>query len=190
MEKIISNKAASFMDMKTAEYILERADLRADSILEQYRKSTDRNYTLAGLIMTVFMALTAYLAGSQPSLHLMLITVPLWAGLGIALIILLCKVVRVHEFMMEGDQPSVMSRDELVDVAMGKGLQDKAKANDELLHHLIISSIKRAERNAEQNMAYLQEQCRYVRMAMTAIVASSLVSASIAVIMLPYLLLG
>lgn len=69
MEMIISNKAASFMGMKAAEYILERADLRTASILEQYRKNTDRNYTLAGLIMTVFMALTTYLAGSQPSWH-------------------------------------------------------------------------------------------------------------------------
>ena len=46
MEKIISNKAASFASMELARYALERADLRAGSILEQYRKSTDRNYTL------------------------------------------------------------------------------------------------------------------------------------------------
>ena len=92
--------------------------------------------------------------------------------------------------MMEGDQPSVISREELVDVAMSKGLQDKARANDELLHHLIISSIKRSEQNAERNLAYLEERCRYVRMAMTTIVASTLVSASIAAITLFYLLLG
>lgn len=190
MEKIITNKTANFMDMKTAEYILKRADLRASCILEQYRKSTDRNYTLSGLVMTVFMALTAYLAGSQPSLHLMLITIPLWTGLGVALLILFCKVIRVHDFMMEGDFPSTMARDELVDVAMSKGLQDKARANDELLHHLIIFSIKRSEQNAERNLAYLDERCRYVRMAMTTIVASTLVSASIAVITLLYLLLG
>ena len=55
MEKIISNKAASFASMELARFTLERADLRAGSILEQYRKSTDRNYTLAGFIMTVFM---------------------------------------------------------------------------------------------------------------------------------------
>ena len=44
MEKIISNKAASFASMELARYALERADQRASSILEQYRKSTDRNY--------------------------------------------------------------------------------------------------------------------------------------------------
>ena len=38
MEKIISNKAASFANMELARFTLERADLRAGSILEQYRK--------------------------------------------------------------------------------------------------------------------------------------------------------
>ena len=33
MEKIISNKAASFVSMELARYALERADLRASSIL-------------------------------------------------------------------------------------------------------------------------------------------------------------
>ena len=55
MEKIISNKAASFASMELARFALERADQRASSILEQYRKSTDRNYTLAGFVMTVFI---------------------------------------------------------------------------------------------------------------------------------------
>lgn len=39
MEKIISNKAASFASMELARFALERADQRASSILEQYRKS-------------------------------------------------------------------------------------------------------------------------------------------------------
>lgn len=33
MEKIISNKATSFVSMELARYALERADLRASSIL-------------------------------------------------------------------------------------------------------------------------------------------------------------
>ena len=146
MEKIISNKAASFASMELAGFALERADLRASSILEQYRKSTDRNYTLAGFIMTVFMAL--------------------------------------------GDDAATMLRDDLVDVAMNKGLQDEGKANDEYLHHLVISSIRRTLNATEHNRACLNRRNRHVKRAMTAIIASVIVSAMTTVILLALSSLG
>ena len=55
---------------------------------EQYRKSTDRNYTLAGFVMTVFMALTAFLATEKMTMVLITVTLPLWVGTGTALLIL------------------------------------------------------------------------------------------------------
>ena len=140
MEKIISNKAASFASMELAGFALERADLRASSILEQYRKSTDRNYTLAGFIMTVFMALTAFLATEKMTMVLIAITLPLWLGTGTALLILFCKVMWVHDFMASGDDAAMMLRDDLVDVAMNKGLQDEGKANDEYLPQFGLTS--------------------------------------------------
>lgn len=184
MEKIISNKAASFANMELARYALERADLRASSILEQYRKSTDCNYTLAGFIMTVFMALTAFLATEKMTLMLVAITLPLWVGTGAALLILFCKVMWVHDFMALGDDAATMLRDDLVDVAMNKGLQDDDKANDEYLHHLVISSIRHTYNVTEYNRACLNRRNRYVKRAMTAIIASVIVSATTTVIML------
>ena len=186
MEKIISNKAASFASMELARYALERADQRASSILEQYRKSTDRNYTLAGFIMTVFMALTAFLATEKMTLMLMAITLPLWIGTGTALLILFCKVMWVHDFMASGDDAAMMLRDDLVDVAMNKGLQDEGKANDEYLHHLVISSIRRTHNATEHNRACLNRRNR----AMTAIIASVIVSAMTTVILLALSSLG
>lgn len=190
MEKIISNKAASFASMELARFALERADKRAGSILEQYRKSTDRNYTLAGFIMTVFMALTAFLATEKMTMVLITVTLPLWVGTGVALLILFCKVMWVHDFMALGDDAATMLRDDLVDVAMNKGLQDDDKANDEYLHHLVISSIRHTYNVTEYNRACLNRRNRYVKRAMTAIIASVIVSATTTVIMLTLSSLG
>lgn len=190
MEKIISNKAASFASMELARFALERADQRASSILEQYRKSTDRNYTLAGFVMTVFMALTAFLATEKMTLMLVAITLPLWVGTGVALLILFCKVMWVHDFMALGDDAATMLRDDLVDVAMNKGLQDDDKANDEYLHHLVISSIRHTYNVTEYNRACLNRRNCHVKRAMTAIIASVIVSATTTVIMLTSSFLG
>ena len=190
MEKIISNKAASFVSMKLARFALERADKRAGSILEQYRKSTDRNYTLAGFVMTVFMALTAFLATEKMTMVLITITLPLWIGTGTALLILFCKVMWVHDFMALGDDAATMLRDDLVDVAMNKGLQDDDKANDEYLHHLVISSIRHTYNVTEYNRACLNRRNCHVKRAMTAIIASVIVSATTTVIMLTLSSLG
>ena len=48
-----------------------------------------------------------------------------------------------------GDDAATMLRDDLGDVAMNKGLQDDDKANDEYLHHLVISSIRRTHNDTE-----------------------------------------
>ena len=190
MEKIISNKAASFASMELARFALERADQRASSILEQYRKSTDRNYTLAGFIMTVFMALTAFLATEKMTMVLIAITLPLWVGTGTALLVLFCQVMWVHDFMALGDDAATMLRDDLVDVAMNKGLQDDDKANDEYLHHLVISSIRHTYTVTEYNRACLNRRNCHVKRAMTAIIASVIVSATTTVIMLALSSLG
>lgn len=190
MEKIISNKAASFASMELARFALERADQRASSILEQYRKSTDRNYTLAGFVMTVFMALTAFLATEKMTMVLIAITLPLWVGTGVALLILFCKVMWVHDFMALGDDAATMLRDDLVDVAMNKGLQDDDKANDEYLHHLVISSIRHTYNVTEYNCACLNRRNCHVKRAMTAIIASVIVSATTTVILLALSFLG
>ena len=144
----------------------------------------------AGFIMTVFMALTAFLATEKMTMVLIAITLPLWVGTGTALLILFCKVMWVHDFMALGDDAATMLRDDLVDVAMNKGLQDEGKANDEYLHHLVISSIRRTHNDTEYNRACLNRRNRYVKRAMTAIIASVIVSATTTVIMLTLSSLG
>lgn len=67
MEKIINNKVRKNLNEHTARIILERSDRMASSTLEQLRKSTDRAYTMTGFLLTVFIALTAFVF-SSPSL--------------------------------------------------------------------------------------------------------------------------
>jgi hypothetical protein len=68
--------------------------------------------------------------------------------------------------------------------------QSDDKANDEYLHHLVISSIRRAHNATEYNRACLNRRNRYVKRAMTAIIASVIVSATTTVIMLALSFLG
>lgn len=184
MEKIITGKVRKNLSEHTARIILERSDRMASSTLEQLRKSTDRAYTMTGFLLTVFIALTAFLATEKMTMVLITITLPLWVGTGTALLILFCKVMWVHDFMALGDDAATMLRDDLVDVAMNKGLQDDDKANDEYLHHLVISSIRRTHNDTEYNRACLNRRNRYVKRAMTAIIASVIVSATTTVILL------
>lgn len=91
MEKIISNKVRKNLNEHTARIILERSDRMASSTLEQLRKSTDRAYTMTGFLLTVFIALTAFVF-SSPSLWQLSTAVVLWSGIFIALYIMVNQV--------------------------------------------------------------------------------------------------
>ena len=91
MEKIITGKVRKNLSEHTARIILERSDRLASSTLEQLRKSTDRAYTMTGFLLTVFIALTAFVF-SSPSLWQLSTAAVLWAGIFIALYIMVNQI--------------------------------------------------------------------------------------------------
>ena len=109
MEKIITGKVRKNLSEHTARIILERSDRLASSTLEQLRKSTDRAYTMTGFLLTVFIALTAFVF-SSPSLWPLSTAAVLWAGIFIALYIMVNQVLWVHPFRHTGNEPRRMKK--------------------------------------------------------------------------------
>ena len=120
MEKIISNKVRKNLNEHTARIILERSDRLASSTLEQLRKSTDRAYTMTGFLLTVFIALTAFVF-SSPSLWQLSTAVVLWSGIFIALYIMVNQVLWVHPFRHTGNEPRNMIQEENIDRLLKNG---------------------------------------------------------------------
>ena len=120
MEKIISNKVRKNLNEHTARIILERSDRMASSTLEQLRKSTDRAYTMTGFLLTVFIALTAFVF-SSPSLWQLSTAVVLWSGIFIALYIMVNQVLWVHPFRHTGNEPRNMIQEENIDRLLKNG---------------------------------------------------------------------
>ena len=120
MEKIISNKVRKNLNEHTARIILERSDRMASSTLEQLRKSTDRAYTMTGFLLTVFIALTAFVF-SSPSLWQLSTAVVLWAGIFMALYIMVNQVLWVHPFRHTGNEPRNMIQEENIDRLLKNG---------------------------------------------------------------------
>lgn len=181
MEKIITSKVRQNLDEQTARFILEQVALKESCTLEQLRKSTDRNYTMTGFVLTVFMAITAFIASMPSSRNLLLLALPLCVGTGIALVILFCKVISVRYFMTQGVEATSFANEKNIDVALRLGLQDKAKANEALRFHFLINAIERSYKNTEYNRKCLNERCKYVKIASTTIMTSVIVSVIMAV---------
>lgn len=181
MEKIITSKVRQNLDEQTARFILEQVALKESCTLEQLRKSTDRNYTMTGFVLTVFMAITAFIASMPSSRSLLFLALPLCLGTGTALVILFCKVISVRYFMTQGVEATSFANEKNIDVALRLGLQDKAKANEALRFHFLINAIERSYKNTEYNRKCLNERCRYVKIASTTIMTSVIVSVIMAV---------
>ena len=96
------------MDKETALFILDRADKLAACTLEQLRKSTDRAYTLFGLLLTAFSAVTGLLLAADIDYAIFIPGGVLWAGLGVSLYIMFNKAIWVHQFRNVGNEPENM----------------------------------------------------------------------------------
>ena len=134
MEKIITGKVRKNLSEHTARIILERSDRMASSTLEQLRKSTDRAYTMTGFLLTVFIALTAFVF-SSPSLWQLSTAAVLWAGIFIALYIMINQVLWIHPFRHTGNEPRNMIQEENIDRLLKKG------HNQEEMNALYLSLI-------------------------------------------------
>lgn len=61
----VSDELRDKLDEENARFVLSRADLLVNSTLEQLRKSTDRVYTLFGLLITAFSGLIAFVLSTN-----------------------------------------------------------------------------------------------------------------------------
>lgn len=104
----ISQNTRKSLDKETALFILDRADKLAACTLEQLRKSTDRAYTLFGLLLTAFSAVTGLLLAADIDCAILIPGGVLWAGLGVSLYIIFSKAIWVRQFRNVGNEPENM----------------------------------------------------------------------------------
>ena len=181
MEKIITSKVRQNLDEQTARIILERSDKLAQGTLDQLRKSTDRSYTMVGFLITIFVALTAFVF-SKPSLWQLSVTLVLWMGTGIGLYILFSKVLWVHRFSYVGDDPRNMISEKNIDVLSSK--YDYRKFNERYSLNTLLDAINNNQKTIDRNEEILNSRCDEIEKAMTVIKVTIMIASLITVISL------
>lgn len=180
MEKIITGKVRKNLNEHTARIILERSDRLASSTLEQLRKSTDRAYTMTGFLLTVFIALTAFVF-SSPSLWQLSTAAVLWAGIFIALYIMINQVLWVHPFRHTGNEPRNMIQEENIDRLLKNGYNQEEMNNIYSINTL-LDAISNNQEIIDRNRGILADRCDHIEKAMTVIKCTVIVATIITVI--------
>lgn len=180
MEKIITGKVRKNLSEHTARIILERSDRLASSTLEQLRKSTDRAYTMAGFLLTVFIALTAFVF-SSPSLWQLSTAAVLWAGIFIALYIMINQVLWIHPFRHTGNEPRNMIQEENIDRLLKKG-HNQEEMNAIYSFNTLLDAISYNQEIIDRNRSILANRCDHIEKAMTVIKCTVIVATIITVI--------
>lgn len=104
---IVSDLLREHLSVDNARFVLSRADMLVNSTLEQLRKSTDRAYTLFGLLVTAFSGLTVFVL-SVHSIRLLIPLVVLWLGLSCCLYMLFSRAIWIHPYRDAGNSPENM----------------------------------------------------------------------------------
>lgn len=180
MEKIITGKVRKNLSEHTARIILERSDRLASSTLEQLRKSTDRAYTMTGFLLTVFIALTAFVF-SSPSLWQLSTAAVLWAGIFIALYIMINQVLWVHPFRHTGNEPRNMIQEENIDRLLKKGYNQE-EMNAIYSVNTLLDAISNNQEIIDRNKSILANRCDHIEKVMTVIKCTIIVATVITVI--------
>lgn len=180
MEKIITGKVRKNLSEHTARIILERSDRLASSTLEQLRKSTDRAYTMTGFLLTVFIALTAFVF-SSPSLWQLSTAAVLWAGIFIALYIMINQVLWIHPFRHTGNEPRNMIQEENIDRLLKKGYNQE-EMNAIYSVNTLLDAISYNQAIIDRNRSILANRCDHIEKAMTVIKCTVIVATIITVI--------
>ena len=180
MEKIITGKVRKNLNEHTARIILERSDRLASSTLEQLRKSTDRAYTMAGFLLTVFIALTAFVF-SSPSLWQLSTAAVLWAGIFIALYIMINQVLWIHPFRHTGNEPRNMIQEENIDRLLKKG-RNQEEMNALYSINTLLDAISHNQEIIDRNRSILANRCDHIEKVMTVIKCTVIVATIITVI--------
>lgn len=180
MEKIITGKVRKNLSEHTARIILERSDRMASSTLEQLRKSTDRAYTMTGFLLTVFIALTAFVF-SSPSLWQLSTAAVLWAGIFIALYIMINQVLWIHPFRHTGNESRNMIQEENIDRLLKKGYNQE-EMNAIYSVNTLLDAISYNQEIIDRNRSILANRCDHIEKAMTVIKCTVIVATIITVI--------
>lgn len=180
MEKIITGKVRKNLSEHTARIILERSDRLASSTLEQLRKSTDRAYTMTGFLLTVFIALTAFVF-SSPSLCQLSTAAVLWAGIFIALYIMINQVLWIHPFRHTGNEPRNMIQEENIDRLLKNG-HNQEEMNAIYSVNTLLDAISYNQEIIDRNRSILADRCDHIEKAMTVIKCTVIVATIITVI--------
>lgn len=180
MEKIITGKVRKNLSEHTARIILERSDRLASSTLEQLRKSTDRAYTMTGFLLTVFIALTAFVF-SSPSLWQLSTAAVLWAGIFIALYIMINQVLWIHPFRHTGNEPRNMIQEENIDRLLKKG-HNQEEMNAIYSVNTLLDAISYNQEIIDRNRSILANRCDHIEKVMTVIKCTVIVATIITVI--------
>lgn len=182
MEKIVTGKVRKNLSEHTARIILERSDRMASSTLEQLRKSTDRAYTMTGFLLTVFIALTAFVF-SSPSLWQLTTAAVLWAGIFIALYIMINQVLWIHPFRHTGNEPRNMIQEENIDRLLKKG-HNQEEMNAIYSVNTLLDAISHNQDIIDRNKSILVERCNHIEKAMTVIRCTVIIATIITAISL------
>ena len=180
MEKIITGKVRKNLSEHTARIILERSDRLASSTLEQLRKSTDRAYTMTGFLLTVFIALTAFVF-SSPSLWQLSTAAVLWAGIFIALYIMINQVLWIHPFRHTGNEPRNMIQEENIDRLLKNG-HNQEEMNAIYSVNTLLDAISYNQEIIDRNRSILADRCDHIEKVMTVIKCTVIVATIITVI--------
>lgn len=164
MEKIITSKVRQNLDERTARIILDRSDKLANGTLEQLRNSTNRSYTMMGFLITVFVALTAFVF-SRPPIWQLAVALTLWAGIGTGLYIMFSKVLWVHNFKYVGNNPRNMINEGNIE-RLAKEFNHQ-ELNELYSLNTLLDAIRINQEVIDFNKEVLAERCDHIETAMT-----------------------
>ncbi len=177
----VSDELRDKLDEENARFVLSRADLLVNSTLEQLRKSTDRVYTLFGLLITAFSGLIAFVLSTN-SIYLLIPSVILCLGLGSALYILFVDAIWVHSYRDAGNSPENLLVEKNMSYLYRKHKNNKAIANKEHLLNIIYDSIEDAAYAIRVNDKQLEERTKTILKIMKILKATIVIAAFVALV--------
>lgn len=180
-ENFISKEMRNFISLELAQTILNRADMRLASSLEQLRKSTDRAYTLTGFLLTCCTGLTVFILNTR-NLILFLTASILWTGISYALWLMFAKVISVHGFKHAGSSARGYLQDRNIGYAKRHANGDQIAANKVYQKNCLLDSIEYAESAYQYNRQQLSDRCGVIDKAMRTIKWSVVTDCLIALI--------
>jgi len=170
-ELYISKEVRENLDERNARFILERADLTAQSVLEQLRKSTDRAYTLFGLLLTAFSGTVAFMLSTK-NIFLLIPVAVFCTGLFLSIYILFSKGIWVHAYRDIGNEPQNLLEKENIELLNKKSDKDKEALNRLYVKNIIFDSIENTACSIRTNGEILNQRVGVVQKALEIIKAT------------------